>query len=197
MCYRVAVLLLFVVPPMMSVLAAPAPDPYAILDIGPPPKGRKADEHRREEIARLSHPKSTVLMIVSGLPEVRKLPSVAAAKDDCKWLSENLRIAQEREGNRLRFTFRAGTRAEQVVILKALLEVYVHGYERRIQFHEKGLRSHEESIVDLEKRIESRQEPGRVDSYKKEINELRTVDIPACRAEIARLRQIAVIHSAK
>ncbi len=195
MRYRLAALMLLAVLPLMNVLAAPAPKPYAIEDIGPPPKGKTADQYCKRQIEGLiSH---AILSMVWNDPEVRKLPSIASMKDPRPWLAKNLRGAEEDGGRCIRLTFRAGTRDEQVVILNALLRVNLRGREESIRFREEGLRSHENCILELEKRIESGQQPHMVDTYRKGIDELRSIRIPECRAEIARIKQIAVVQWAK
>jgi hypothetical protein len=119
-------------------------------------------------------------------------------KDPRPWLEKNLRITEEVEGSRIRFTFRAGTRAEQVVILNALLRVPLRNTEESIKFLEESIQQNEESIRRLEKRIESGQQPRMIDTYRKGIDDLRSNRIPALRAEIAaRRKQFAVIKWAK
>lgn len=199
MRYRLAVLMLLmllVVLPMMNVLAAPAPDPSAILDIGPPSKEWGLEKHCQNEIDNMSSPDG-MLMNVWCNPKVRKLPSVSRFKDACPWLAQNIRIRKEDGGRRLRLTFRAGTRAEQVAILNELLRVNLRAQERGIKFQEECLRSHEECIVGLERRIASGQEPESVDSFREGIKELRSIRIPAVRAEIARMKQFGVVKWAK
>jgi hypothetical protein len=195
--YRLAVLTLFAVLPLMNVLnATPAPEPYAVLDIGPPPKGWSIDKHRNWEIEHLAFPHGIVLMVWSD-PEIRKLPSIAALKDPRYWLSKNLCITWQGEGNRLRLMFRGGSRAEQAAILNSLLRINLRLEAERIKFHEEILRKDEACILDLVKRIESGRQPGMVEDYEKGIDNLRSIHIPARRAEIARLKQIAVIRWAK
>lgn len=195
MRYRVAALFLFAMLPVLNVLAAPAPDPSAIVDIGPPPKGETAEQYRK----RQSESQTCHFMLCRWWsdPEVKKLPSVAAMKDARPWLAENLRITEEEGERRLRFTFRAGTHAEQATIINALLRVNLAVEERGIKGSEKCLRMYENCILDLEKRIKSSQNPQEAASYRKGIEELRSIDIPARRAEIARRRQFAVIRWAK
>lgn len=195
MRYCVPLLMLFAVLPVLNLLAAPAPDPYAILDVGPPPKGEKAEAYRKRLIEGM-----TVYCTLNDLwndPEVRKLPSVAPMNDARPWLAKNLRVTEEDRGRRIRLMFWAGTRAEQVVILNALLHVLLRGNEESIKFREEGLRSHEACIVDLEQRIASGQHPESVDRYREAINELRSIRVPEVRAEIARMKQFTVIKRAK
>jgi hypothetical protein len=200
MRYRLIVLMLPMLLAMLQVmnaLAAPAPDPYAILDIGPPPKGESADVYRKKRIDSLTYAHGLVLMVWSD-PEVRKLPSVAALKDARYWLSKNLRVTWEGQGNRLRLTFRAGNRAEQVVILNTMLRIYLRQVkDEGIKFDEYFLRQDENTIIEREKRIESGQHHDSVDFDRKLINDLRINRIPARRAEIDREKQITVIKWAR
>lgn len=126
MRYRLAVLMLLMllaVLPMMDVLAAPAPDPYAILDIGPPPKGKTAVQYLKDHIALQTH--LDTLNTVCSYPEVKKLPTISALKDGRPWLAKNLRVTPEKGGRLLRFTFRAGKRNEQVTIVNAFLRASI------------------------------------------------------------------------
>ena len=198
MRYRLAVLMLLmllVVLPMMNVLAAPAPDPSAILDIGPPPKGMTAEQHRKQWIEGQTFHGTLGPWWTD--PEVKKLPSVARLEDARPWLAKNLRVTPGDGERRLRFTFRAGNRNEQVTIINALLRVDLRLTGEHIKWHEEWLRQHENDILRCEKCIESAQPHESVDSERKEINELRTNQIPARRAEIARYKQIAVIKWAR
>jgi hypothetical protein len=198
MRYRLVVLMLFVVLPMMNVLAAPAPEPaHAILDIGPPPKDMTAEEYCRDVIYRLTNPRGFIWYTASD-PKVSKLPSVARLKDAPSWLVKNIRATPENGGRRLRLTFRAGTRAEQVAIINALLRGYLKQWpEDSIKHLEEALRSDEKCVVDLEERIASGQQPHMVDRYRKGINDLRSKRIPGTIAEIHRLKQVTVIKWAK
>ncbi len=227
MRYCLAALLLLAVLPAMNVLAAPAPEPSAILDIGPPPKEKRppnlsskrrkttlfddesakdslrrpkertAEEHRQMRIDSLTDP-YVYLTDICRDPEVRKLPPVAALKDPRNWFSKNLRVTWEGEGNRLRLTFQAGRRDEQVVIVNSLLRAYIRrNKDERIKYFEGFISSREKNIVVLEKRIKASRDPQEVASYQKGINDLRSNQIPACRAEIALLKQITVIKWAK
>ncbi len=127
MRHRLALLMLIALLPVLDVLAAPAPEPYAILEIEPVPEewdlefsGKTPDEFRKERMERLTYPHGYPLYVWRD-PEVRKLPSVATLKDPRYWLAKNFRIAWEGEGNRLRVMFRAGNRTEQVAIINSLL----------------------------------------------------------------------------
>lgn len=194
----VLLLLLLVIPPVMTVLAAPVPAPSAILDIGPPPKGKTAEEHAKEEIGRMDFGHG-MLNDVWCTPEIRKMPSVARFKDARPWLAENIRIKPEKEGRHLRLTFRAGTRDEQVAILNELMRVNLRAEKTRIKFFEDCIRTHEKRALDLEDCIESGRErdPRYVAKYRKTIDELRSTRIPECRAEIDRMKQVTVIKWAK
>jgi len=105
MHYRLPALMLVAGLPLMPVLAAPVPNPSAILDIGPPPKGQTAEEYRKEEISHIPH----MLNRVWRDCKVEYLPSVAREKDRDLWLKKNLHITPVMGGGYLRFTFRAGT----------------------------------------------------------------------------------------
>lgn len=192
---RVAFLLLFAVMPVMNVLAAPAPDPYAILDIGPPPKEETAEEYRKRLIEGQTFHGTLCTWWTD--PEVRKLPSVARFKDARPWLVKNLRVTEEEGGRRLRFSFRAGTRAEQVIIINALLRENLSTQEGAIKSYEEGIRWNEKTILELEKRIKSIRDPKEAAPCQKRINQMRSSEIPHRRAEIARLKLFTVIKWAK
>ena len=191
------IVVLFAALPLMNVLAAPAPDPFAILDIGPPPKGQSAEEYREMNIEDLTRIHGSILGPVWLDPEVKKLPSVARLKEARPWLSKNLEITPVPGETRLRLKFRAGSRAEQVAILNSVLRVNRRFDRKHLQFQEEILHRDEACILDLDKRIESGQHPRMVASYQQSINDLRSIHIPTRRAEIARLKQIAVIRWAK
>lgn len=195
MRYRLAALSLFVVLPVMNVLAAPAPDPSAILDIGPPPKGETAEQYRKRLIeGQTFH--GTLCKWWSD-PEVRKLRVIAPMEDPRPWLAKNLRVTEEREVRRIRLTFRAGTRDEQVVILNALLRVDLFWQESDIPWGEECLRNYEKNILELEQRIKSSRNPREAASYQKDIDDLRTIHIPELRAAIAREKLYVVVKWAK
>lgn len=196
MRYRLACLMLFVVLPVRNVMAAPVPDPSAILDIEPPPKGWSMEKHLDSEIGHLNSPYG-MLFTVWLDPEISRLPSVAALKDARSWLSENIRVTKEDGRRRLRLTFRAGKREEQVAILNTLLRVYIQAGKKKQQFHEYFLRGEEDGIPELEKRIVAEQRPEYIDRYRKALDDARSIHIPARRAEVARWKQIAVIRWAK
>jgi hypothetical protein len=192
------VLMLLALLTAINLQAAPVPDPSAILSIGPPPKGIAAAEHCKDVISRLT--KHPGFIWYAGIqPEVSRLPSVISLKDAAHpWLEKNLRVTQEDGGRRLRLTFRAGNRAEQVTILNTLLRIYIQWEATdRIKVQEEALRWKEDRIVELEKRIESGQARESADSYRKGINDLRANRIPALRSEIDRLKQVTVIKWAK
>lgn len=203
MRYRLAALMLFAVLPVIDVLAAPAPEPYAILEIEPAPKegsleftGKTPDQYRKERMEGLTYPHCFPLYVWRD-PEVRKLPSVAALKDPRYWLSKNFRITPEGEGNRLRVTFRAGNRLEQVTIINSLLRAYLQTGKKRQKFLEMCLHMDEKLLLVYEKEAESEKEYNEVKRYRKWINDLRSDRIPEGRAAIARYKQIAVIKWAK
>jgi hypothetical protein len=198
MRYHLAALMLIAVLPGMNVPAAPAPDPYGILDIGPPPKGKTAEQYLKFQIERKTS--LDILNDVCSDPEVKKLPSVASMEDACPWLAKNLRVTPDEGGRRLRFTFRAGTRNEQVIIINAFLRVSLNWHDIGgidLKWKEECLRMYERNILDLEKRIQSTKDPREAASYQKGIDKMRSVGIPELRAEIARLKQYAVIKWAK
>jgi hypothetical protein len=200
MRYRLAVLMLLmllVMLPMMNVLAAPAPAPSAILQIALPPKDWSMEKHLEYVIGQQLTDPYGFLFEVWLDPEIRKLPSVAALKDARSWLSQNIRVTKEGEGHRLRLEFRAGNRREQVAILNKLLRAYIQAARKKQRFLEECLRKDEKCILELEQRITSGQHPRMVDEYKKGIEELRSIRIPAWRAEIDRFKQIAVIKWAR
>ena len=150
MRYRFAVSMLLAVIPGMNGWAAPAPAPSAILDIGPPPKGKTAEKHRQVEIGRLLFPQG---FFHNGWrdPEVSKLASIARFEDPRPWMSENLEVTPVPGKDRLlRLKFRAGSTAEKVAILNSLLRVYVR-LKKDHQFQEKVLRLREEALLQLKK----------------------------------------------
>ncbi|HEY7154089.1 MAG TPA: hypothetical protein VH575_09055 [Gemmataceae bacterium] len=195
MRFRIAVLLLFTALTAMNVLAAPAPDPWAILDIGPPPEGETPEQHRNREIDILTR-HGVIVRYVWHDPEVRKLPSVAALKDPVSWLEKNLRVTPEGKGNRLRLTFRAGNCIEQVTILNSILRVYIQDRAKRIKFREEELRIMEAGEPRLVKLIQETQNPDSLQCYLQQGENARIAEADA-RAEIARLKQVAVIKWAK
>jgi hypothetical protein len=201
MRYRLAVLMLFMLLAMLPVMylpAAPAPEPAnAILDIGAPPKWMAADEYCKDVIYRLTDP-DCFLWHVGVDTEVSKLPSIAPLKKASPWLANHIRVTKEKGGSRLRLTFRAGKRGEQIAILNSLLRYYLrYSVEDNIRIGEKQLRWQENCADELERRINSGQHRESVDSYRKGINDLRSKDIPSLRAELARLKQVSVIKWAK
>jgi hypothetical protein len=192
MRYRLIVLSLFAILPLMNVLAAPAPPISGILDIAPPPKGWSAEKHREMAISNLIDGMSGY---VWADPEVRKLKSVADRKDDYPWLMKNIRVAPDGE-NRLRLTFRAGTDAEQATILNSLLCTYLRLSAEKRQRLEKSLRDSDEGTPRLLKLIKDERDDNRRKRYQEEWerSKVREADF---RSEIARLKQIAVIRWAK
>lgn len=199
MRYRLAVLMLlmlFSALPMLNVLAAPAPAPWVILDLGPPPKDETLDKHLDHEIDLLTSPEDYLFFVWID-PEIPKLPSVAALKNGRPWLARNLRV-RKLKGSRIELTFRGGERREQVAVLNTLLRLYMKAKKDHLKnFLEKNLRWCENNVVELEERIKSGQHPRMVNQYREGIKELRTIEIPARRAEVERYKKIAVIKWAR
>ncbi|HEY7425667.1 MAG TPA: hypothetical protein VH682_15660 [Gemmataceae bacterium] len=192
---RLAILTLIAALPGINVLAAPAPDPWAILDIGPPEKGETVEEHRNREIEVFTcH--GVIVREVWQDPELRKLPSAAALKDPISWLEKNLRVTPEGKGNRLRLKFRAGNCIEQVAILNSILRIYIHHQAERIKFREGELRIMAEGEPRLAKSIKETQNPDSLQRYLQQWENGKIAEVDA-RAEIARLKQVAVIKWAK
>ncbi len=192
---RFAVLMLFAVLPVMNVLAAPAPDPYAILDIGPPPKGMDAEQYRKMQIDCLTFAHGRLFFVWRD-PEVSKLPSVAALKDARPWLSKNLRVTQENGGRRLRLTFQAGERREQVAILNALLRISRDLQREKLHRVEAQLQKLQEAVPRLEKLVATEQNATMLTRYRKDLQEAPSI-LADLREEVARRKQIAVIKWAK
>jgi hypothetical protein len=199
MYYRLAVLMLFIMLPVMNVLAAPVPAPSAVLQIELPPKDWNMEKHLESVIDHLTAPYGMPFAVWLD-PEIRKLPSVAAKKDvreGRSWIAKNIRITQEDGGCRLRLTFRAGTRREQVAILNTLLRVYIKATKDKQKFLELCLAGEEDGIPELERRIASGQHNESIDRYRKAIEDARSIHIPARKAEIERYKKIAVIKWAQ
>jgi hypothetical protein len=211
MRYGLVALMLFAVLPVVDVLAAPAPEPYAILEIEAPPEkgaleftGKTPDQYRKERIDCIfDSPYDYYVIEVWNDPEVRKLPSIAALKDPPrnwlprKWLCDNLRITPEGEGNRLRVMFRAGNRTEQETIINSLLRAYLQTGKERQKLLEMFLHDDEKLLLVYEKRLESQHDHDSIKHYQKCINDLSSYRIPERRAAIARYKQIAVIKWAR
>ena len=179
---------------VMNLLAAPIPEPYAILELPAPPKGVSPEQYARDQI-RGTTSRGTLNRTMTD--EVRKLPSILHLEDARPWLAKHLQVTQEDGGRRLRFTFGAGTRAEQVIILNAFLRASLSWQEESIKWAEECIRIHEKKIPELEKRIELSRDPQDIMTYQRGIDELRSIRIPDCRAEIARLKQFVVSKWAK
>jgi hypothetical protein len=193
---RMVALVLLVMPPVMSTLAAPVPEPYAILDRGPLPKSERLQALRDSEIDGMTSPYGVLVNGARRDPEIRKLPAVAALKDPREWLAKNLHIAQEHDGDRLRITFRAGTRAEQVAILNAMLRSHMDRKAQTISRLEEILQRYEQSA---KSRLEALQKlPGGMvrESFQAEWEAAAAVTNQV-RDEIARLRRIAVARWAR
>lgn len=206
MRYRLAILmllLLLAMLPMMYLPAAPAPEPaYAILDIGPPRKSVTAEEHCKERIGCFTNShRNGYLGIVGAHTEVVKLPSVARLKDVPSWLAQNIRVKEEKGGRRLRFTFRAGTRAEQVTILNTLLRCHIQEVTETVKDFEKALRRQEEKADWLAKAIKKARDPEEI-AHLQKLEERKSWFLQKgggarLREEITRRKQIAVIKWAK
>lgn len=225
MRFRLAILLLplLAVLPLMDSLkvpAAPAPEVYAILDIGPPPKGKTMQEHCKEQTAYLSHAEGVLLRVWHD-PEIKKLPSVSyltgksavtwigqcpfiaappiyweSKNPMTSWMSKNLRVRAEEGGRRLRLIFQAGNRAEQVIILNTLLRIYMRLERKALSQIENGPRKIEEGMPKLEELIKNERNPVLLAEMKKQL-ESSPSRIAKLRAEVARLKQIVVIKWAK
>lgn len=196
MRYLLAALLLLAVLPVISVLAAPAPEPSAILDIGPPPKGETGEEHCTSEIDVLKCA-GLFYRALNVDAEMRKLPLVARIKDPRPWLASNLLIKKEDGGRRLRLMLHSGNRADQVIILNALVRADLQVKEERIKFLEKHILSAEDCIVRAERHIKTELNRNIADSFRKGINDLRSDGIPSLRTEITHLKRFAVINWAR
>ncbi|HEY7155879.1 MAG TPA: hypothetical protein VH575_18090 [Gemmataceae bacterium] len=215
MRYRLAALMLFAMLSVMSLLirpapapaildiespskamdpvAAPDPEPYGILDIGPPPKGETAEQYRQRQSVYKTG--DCTLSMVSY--RVRKLPSVAPLANTHPWLVKNLRVTAEEGDRRLRFTFGAGTRAERAAIINAFLRVSVSSQESTMKSGEEHLRIDENRILRVKLLMKRSQDPRKIASYQKAIDYQRCIRIPELRAEIARLKQYVVIRWAR
>lgn len=196
MRYHVAVLmllLLLVVLPVIDVLAVPAPDPSAILAIGPSPDPKVTDEEYRKG-QREAQTDITVFQRVLRDPDVKRLPLIARMKDPSVWLARNLRVTEEDKGRHIRFTFRAGTRAEQVSILNAFLRVNLAVRDDSIKTSEEWLRIHEKNLIEAEQRLKADEYPKQL---AKSIDYARTKLITETREILARLKQTTVIKWAK
>lgn len=196
MRYLVAAFLLFVIGlPLMNVWAAPAPAPSAILQIPPPPKGETAEQFLKDQIeGQTGH---AALAVVISDPEVKKLPSVARFKDARPWLAKNIRVTALEGGRRLRLTFQAGSREEQVAILNAWLRENLLWHELSIKSGEEWIGRFEKKILELEKQIKSTQDPKEVASLRRGVDNLRNNEIPVLRAAIAWQKQFVVNKWAK
>jgi hypothetical protein len=183
MHYRLAVFLPFAMLPVMSVLAAPVPEPYAILDIGPPPEGETVEEYLQSKIRSLLHPVHGVALHVREDDAVCKLNSFAPQEDGRIWLTENLRVKAIPHTSYLRLEFRGGNREEQVVILNSFLRHYLRYYAVYRQFREKGHRQDEEYMAQLPKGSKPPEE------LQDRMSKSRTL--------IAAYKQIAVVRWAK
>lgn len=203
MRYRIAGLMLLFVLPVRYPFAAPAPErPYAILEIGQPPKGKTAEEHCKEQIH--------ILTGLGGLlnnawcdPEVRKLGLFDTARKSAKrkpifpWLQETMRVTAEKDGRRLRFTFHAGNRAEQVVVINALLRQYIRSIVTEpARNYEKFIHDNEEAAPNVAKLIKEERDVNTRMQYQAQ----RAASLARgeeFRAELVRFKQVSVIKWAK
>jgi hypothetical protein len=183
MPYRLAAFLLLVVLPVMSVRGAPVPEPFAILDIGPPTHGQTAEEHLKHEMLVITEIYDGHLCEVWRTTEVGKLEPVAALADPRPWLSKNLEVSPISGMRRLRLNFRAGKREEQVLILNCLLRVHLRLSGKYQQYLEKNLLWEEECLARAAKAGES--------------TEKWQAALTKTRAMIAAFKQIAVVQWAK
>jgi hypothetical protein len=198
MRYRLAALMLMALLLLMSAMtlpAAPVPDPSAVLDIGPPPKGKTADEHCKDTIRLLTDPKG-YLRILGGYAKRSKQPSVARLKDVPSWLERDFRVKEEGGGRRLRFTFRAGTRAEQVVLINALLRSYHNGVTQSIKDDEEFLNKFEGKAKEWAEASKEERDPTKKAELQ-DMAEGMIKKIAPVRAEVDRAKQIKVIKWAK
>ncbi len=198
MRHHLAALLLLAILSLMcgvNVPAAPVPEVSAILDIGPPPKGKTAEKYSKDQIYRLTH---YMVSYAWDDPEVRKLPSIASLeyKDACSCMEKKFRITEEEGGRHLRLIFRAGSRAEQVVIINALLRTYLELMAKQRKLVEMSLQSVEESVPRLEKAVTTLTDPVVLDRYQKALASAPS-QIAKDRAELGRRKQIKVIKWAK
>lgn len=192
---RFAALILLSIPPMMSTLAAPVPEPYAILDRGPPPKSKRSQALRDRELDDMTSPHGVMVNGACGDPAIRKLPAVAALKNPREWLAKNLHVKQENEGNRLRITFRGGSRGEQVAILNYMLRRDMDRTSRRLRDLEEILRHHEERAIHSFEAMQMAQDARSRDSFQKDWEATEAL-VNVIRDEIARLRRVVVTRCA-
>lgn len=203
MRYRVVALMLLFVLPVMYPFAAPAPErPYAILDVGPPPKGKKAEEHLKVQIGYLTIPRGMLFRAWCD-PEVKKLRLYQQTNKNVKredfdaWLAKTIRATPEKGGRRLRLTFHAGTQAEQAVFLNSLLRQYIRSIVTEpIEGMETIIRESEEARPRLAKDIKEAPDIATRQRYQKEWDGSKARDA-GFRMKIARLKQVSVIKWAK
>lgn len=199
MRYRLAVLtlvLLLAMLPMMNSLAAPAPYPSAVLAIGPSPDLKVTDEEYRKG-QKEAQTCDVMALRVFHDPEIQKMPSITLRSDPLPWIAKNLRVVEEDGGRRLRFTFRAGKREEQVTILNAVLRVNIALRDDNIKDGEKWLGIFDINLIELEQRLKSASHPKDVAMFQEALHYSRTKSIPAFRAAISRVKQTAVIKWAR
>jgi hypothetical protein len=155
MRYRLAALCLFVMLPVLfETPAASLAEVYAVLDIGPPPKGLSTQQHQKLEIDRLTSQDGTPSHAWLA-PEIRHLNPVAAREDARPWLADHVRVVPDDRESRLRLTFQAGDRAERVLIVNSLLKTYLQLMRRdRIRGLEKRIREQTAGTEDVERELQ-------------------------------------------
>lgn len=184
MRYCLPVVLLLAVSLRMSFLrAAPAPDPVAVLDVGPPMHGETLEEHVKGRMEAFTSRYLGIFTPVSREPEVRNLPPITSLKDPRPWLIKNMEVTPIPKTSRLRLSFRAGSREEKKAILNAVLRVWVRRSRETQRMDEDYVRKEEERLARLTK-------DG------KPTGKLQT-KITRCRAMIAAYKQIDAIQWAK
>jgi hypothetical protein len=151
-------------------IAAPIPEPFAVLDSVPPPKGRSTEEHRRRVVTILTSPRTVLRTFtkeegkgvlshgirfeevgpeVPSDPAVRRLKTVAkmSAQEARTWLHDNLKVVPDGEGGRIRMKFSAGSRAERVVILNGLLRAYLRLRDEALTENKERIRVNKVRVV--------------------------------------------------
>ena len=194
MRYRLVALMLFVVLPVMNVLAAQAPEPYAILDLGPPPKDETAKQYREKIIRCTNLSRWAVRGVVSRGKEV----AFGRSNEGCSPLAGEKRSCHSR-----------GHCAPPPVYLPRRNSRGASDHHQRLsprrplfpgdEYQERrGIDPPcEKDLLELETRIKSSRDRVEAASYKRGINEIRSIQIPASRTDIARRKQYAVIQWAK
>lgn len=203
MRYRIVALLFLFVLPVMYPFAAPAPKrPYAILDIGPPPKGKTAEEHRKVQIGYLTIPRGMLFRAWCD-PEVKKLGLYQKTNKNVKredfdsWLGKTIQVTPEKGGRRLRLTCQVGSQAEQAVFLNSLLRQYVRTIVTEpVRNYEKFISDNKEAAPNIAKLINEEKDV----KIRKQYQRQRKASLERgeeFRDEIIRLKQVDVIKWAK